>query len=70
MKSAFYLFVVLEIAYFASVRILRHNHSGGLVQLELYWSAIRIVSICALAWLAKSFSSPKTAAPPLFLRAG
>lgn len=53
MKHAFIAFVVAEIAYIASVRILLQRFPGGFFELELWWSALRVVSICALVWLAR-----------------
>ena len=51
MNRIFVTFLFCELAYVASVRILLHAFTGSLVQQELYWSAIRLVSAAALVWL-------------------
>ncbi len=60
MKRTFFIAAVCEIAYVVSVRLLRHHFSGGLVQQELCWSALRILSIGALVWLYRQ-SAPQRA---------
>jgi len=64
MKRPLLIFAVCEIAYVVSVRSLRHNFHGGLVQQELYWSAIRVLSIGVLIWLYRR-SVSQHASPPV-----
>jgi membrane protease YdiL (CAAX protease family) len=63
MKRPFLIFAVCEIAYVVSVRLLRHNFDGGLFQQELYWSAIRVISICILVWLYRRQASRHSMRP-------
>src|SRR4051812_35896888 len=66
MKRPLLIFAVCEIAYIVSVRLLRHNFHGGLVQQELYWSAIRVISIAFLICLYRRSVSPHARPPVSF----
>jgi membrane protease YdiL (CAAX protease family) len=47
----FALFLFFELAYVAAVRILLRKFTGTEIQLELFWTGIRIVSLVCLAFL-------------------
>ena len=46
-------FVCTELAYILTVHLLLFTFRGGLVSMELYWTAIRMVSIFVLVALFK-----------------
>jgi len=46
-------FVLTEIVYISSVRLLVFNFKGSSISMELYWTALRVVSIIALVLLFK-----------------
>jgi membrane protease YdiL (CAAX protease family) len=68
MNRIFALFVVCEIAYVISVRLLLGHFGHWSGQVELYWSCLRVVSIAALIWLFRQLepgkSERKTSVPP------
>src|SRR4051812_20465134 len=66
MKPTFVIFALGEIAYVVSVRLLLQHFHGGLLQQELYWSAIRVISICVLVWLYRQSTVRRPRTPARF----
>ncbi len=49
----FVAFLVSEIGYIGSVRLLVYGYTGSVLSQELYWSGIRLASIVILWWLLR-----------------
>ena len=53
-RHAFFLFAVVELIYIGAARLLLFNYKGTFISMELWWTALRLVSLFALISLFRS----------------
>lgn len=56
-------FLICEVAYVASARILAHTFEGSLFHLEIWWTVIRLISAFVLVFLFLSLTGADPAKP-------
>ena len=63
MPRPFVIFLLCELAYVAAARTLTHAFTGPLIERELCWTALRLLSAVILLWLFRQITATRSSRP-------